>query len=1501
MIINDTYTIRIISSDNPSNFITTVEAEDTDICTVTHDGYNVIVSTNNILGVTRVTVGDFEGRKHIIPILVDDIIYSFDIMYNEEIVTEKSPAVIFYNSGDPTEDLQIIETRYSTFYDRFITEEDINFSHDHYSLELIYQRESNGIILSETNNKLHIEMLSDYSETIVMLSFKSADNSITTNKIKIIVVTDDVLGVFPSKVILDERNTATKRLNITGTRDPITVSGDAVGFSYTIDGNMIDLLPLGANNIGSRMDISSDVNGIIKTSHFDVKVKPFPLYVDNKLKVVEVGVPYTFIVENVINELTLEGAGESLNNFTYEVEYIRNEYKANVTLIPTKKMDTIGTINIIDMVDGRVPRVAICNIKFGIDLDLIITTNNVTAMGIPLKVRFQNAFGPLKFMSVSKITGYNVRTHIEYDVNPYNGVVSETDGFIYVYPTIADNITLSVSDSRSFKSVVLTSLVSPINFKKWIPIIPIETERKYIDNNLSTPIIYDDRLKAGDFVGTTWIDGYKYGTQLVEKISYKISPPAEIKDDAIASLNWMQGLIGTTHNLNISIRDGFILEDIGKNYTVPAAWSSYNSFETADLSELGIYLTSGQTILISDDIDKIAITDNSDKTGVIIYIEEDNEVVVSRIDYKPVVFFELKTVVDIPKIPMNKPTNCYDIKRMNATVEDGEFKIFPSATSDDSIDVLCEFGKDESGADNIWTVIPEKSIRTFSDIVGRAIGGNNEEIDVVSNGGIHPKFYPGAYTSNNSLSYLFFELPFKVESFGYTLHTIETDEKSVGTFKILSDTSDIYHINGLANNHSMLTRQGITLPHDNTLIDSNLGQVVILPQGLDDYEYTVNADGGLITPTTPSDRLIVMNSGTSEDYTLAETFLKELRFKSIYHANNIITNFWVNTAVSGIDLVDIVKLSKNTSWIVSDIISNPSNIIVETNKNTDTSWIISPTPELVDINLQEFVTLESNISALVAVIESPVIVTHEIMEIDVFPHAKIISLVEDNVEPLVANFVTDAIHPNLCTLVEETKLYVIPEFCILDDQMSYIISEELDNVYTPILRGVSGVANIISEASDEIEDLDEIIKVIADVPYIIHSLDLEPMEIIENIVLGSERHPRIIHNNESLITLDYLGVYDINHPVLITPELIQDEIHVLENVLVSSNLVDIISVEEDIVNYSIPLPYIEGNAAMIIYVEDDGYTDLQEFVDIGRDRFPFIVYQEYDKVAHQISYMPTIKTVVGSTVEDSERVHTVVQVINDTIPAPSFNSQEDSERLYTARQLENIVSSFTASKQHVAVENSYMVVQTNTNISDGVAALNRMEYTIAYEYVNISAQYNADNIIISLDELDRHTYTPHQYIASQKPTEVIELDAAFNEEDDVCSYIITQEDIIVDMREETSINIKSHYIANQKTSPILRLPNVFNEEDDNSSYLLTQEDIIVDISEETTINIKGHYIGNQKTSPILRLPGAFNEEDKASAYIVVQADIILETEEESNILLSNHYTINQKSSPVLTL
>lgn len=982
MIINQSYTIRIL--DTTENFITNAYVGNTDLCGVTFDSESVTVNTRDILGQTVLTVSDKEGKRKFIDIIVDNIDYEYELKLNGNTVDEKNPAVIFYNSNDRTELLEIVEKRYSHLFNRYISQnEGDGWDSGDFTVNFTYEQSNDGITIQKTidKTKLQIDTLSPLSQTDVKLSFTAADKSTSTQSFKICVIDGEKLSIVPSKnntITLDERDTSINYFTIFGTENEINVSypQGKLGFDHILDGNKIGFKILGANENGSQINFSSFWNGNNKTETMFLYIRPFELTTNTTTRrIIEVGEKLNINVYQVIGDISVEGINDTIDKFTYSVVYDRTNYSAVISIIATDVSD-LSFIKIIDTVTDRTPRTVNVPVKFVKDISITVLTPTVVALDAPGKIKFENAFGDIKIITLSKLTGKNIGTTMEYDIDPYTGETIRTSGFIFVHPIVKDEIIIRIADSRSYEDGAMTVEPYPYNIGQWIPIIDTEIKQQDLSNTLgSEPIYSNAQLKAGDFVGNTWIEGYKYGTSKIKTIRYKVSPPNSIVNNSAESLNWLKNLANTTTTVKISIRDGFILESQNKDYTVSAHWVNENVFETEDLSSYEIIMQNAETMLFTDTTNRISLTTTQNNDGVIIYIDENNEEnVSSRLNVEPISFITINQIKPANKIPMNKPSSCYDIKRLDPSVVNGEFKIFPAAGSDENLQVLCEFNKDVNGNDDIWTIIPERSIKLFADIIGDVKGEAGNELKLTSNGGIHPEFYPNAYESNDSLSYLFFNFPYKIKSFGYKLGTVETDENSAGTFKILTDTSDVFHINGTVSSNSMRTRRGTTIEFDESLITKNLGQVVSLPQGFENYEYSINNTDGIITPETPTDRIVIMNSGTATPFTLSETFLKELRFKSIFNAENLTNEYWLDSSGGGIDLDGFYSLSTEYNAVVSEktskIIELAEFIKVlpagfEYNISKSNTNDIAELSEFITIKSDEFVFNISNVDSFV--------------------------------------------------------------------------------------------------------------------------------------------------------------------------------------------------------------------------------------------------------------------------------------------------------------------------------------------------------------------------------------------------------------------------------------------------------------------------------------------------------------------------------------------------------
>ena len=1151
MIINKSYTVKIITPDGAQGAIINIWADDESLVEYTLIDDLLTIKTLNKLGETNIHIEGVNSDILTIPVIIDNIIYEYNLEYNNKFIVENEPTIVYYNAENPVQELKIVETRWSTLFNRYLN--DVDEKSLPFDVDINYSKTAENFTADVIGDILKLNMLSPYSRTDLNLIITSADGSTHSLNTNISIIDGDRLDSIPSGTFkLSERTTSYETLYITGTESEIFVEEPTVNefFKYNIDGNKINILPLkGSSNI-LPLTVSSTYNGTLKKLNTGIFIKPTPLtFGHENLVNANVNEITKITIFNVIGDLTVEGDDIIGDTFSYTIDYIRDEFKAIVNITPNT-ITPEGKLIFKDFVPGRKIRITEGAVKFNKDIVLTLESEKVVALDLPAKIRFIQAKGNLKVVALSAFDGNQVRTKVVFDINPYNQNIDKTQGYIYVYPTKAAKVAVRVTDRTSYADVSFMVEKSDKKIYGWVPVLP-NTKIDNLAGNLNSPVNYSNsRLKAGDFVGNQWIEGAKFGNHKLTKIRYKVSPPDEIIGDTNAGLVWLNKLKDTSSILAIDIRDGFLLEDLGKKVTVASHWISDNIFETEPLEDQEIYFEDAQTPLISDLNNRISLTTNRKRDGIIIYLDENNiETITSRVELEPIAFFEYVTVTERKKMPLSKPGNCYDIKRLNGDVESGKFVIFPSATEDTPINVQCEFNKDINGNDDIWTVIPETSIRKFADVLGRYIGENNTKIDAVVNNGIRPRFYPDNYNSSQSPSYLFLEFPFNVKSFSYKLNTIEHSDNAMGTFKIMTDTSDIFNINGEIDNKAMNTRSNTLVEFNLNAVKKNIGQVVVVPDDYSQYASTVNAPIGSITPDTPTDRIVISNTGAENGFDISQTFLQELRFKSIFDSNNISNKLWKQRK-SSIDITSkIVKLSTKNSAIISYFDNKIMDLSETIRVSTNNDYIISESnDDLVD--LSEFISLYSKNKSIISNTDS------EVAELDfngkiynsnpTYNISNVYSPIVDTSDKLfstktpITTFSTNKFIYNISVESSEiieiqvnTKLSKKDNKNIISDTKQFDLIDLSEN-----LKLDTTTHSIISDLNNQnIIDIENNTDLTADNISIISSNDSDIMDLAEAIKIFDLKHENIIsYDNSNIIEPIYAVKLNAYHPTVIGQE-----------------------------------------------------------------------------------------------------------------------------------------------------------------------------------------------------------------------------------------------------------------------------------------------------------------------------------------------------------------------------
>ena len=1200
MVVNNTYTVKIVSPNGGEVAINTIWADNEDLVDYFLSGDELTVKTTNQLGFTLIHIETLLGEVLDIPVEVDAIDYSYSIEVYGKILSDIDDIILYYNSTNNTQDIKIVEQRWSHLYNRYLTADDKVSSP--FDISLSYTNTSENFTHSINSGIVSLNMLSDYSITDVQFTITAADNSVVSIYKKVMIIDGERLGILPSSLANDlypydefNRQLAGTIRSITGGYDiklnelstkyePFLISGtteeilcdsplNTEWFDYYIEGNLLWIKVKAPLIEGYRLDLSSNVAGTTKVTFCNIYITPEDLYVKNKDYVFgNVGAEFKISLGNVIGDLTIN-ATNNLPSFTSRFEYDRSNFSAELYITPSA-VSNIEPLEIVDNVIDRSPRLVISHVKFNKDLELIVETPEVIQLDIPAKIRFSNAKGTLSIIGMAP-SGNFVRSEIKYDINPYNGDVSTSEGYIYFYPTEIGTVNVRAIDETSYVDISFNVLKSDKVLLDWIAILPDDSIDNLAGNLSSTAVYTDTKLKAGDLVGNLWVEGAKYGHNRIRRIKYKVSPPDEIVGDSNAGLDWLLTLKNTTSTLRIDIRDGFILNNIGKVYDVTSYWVEDNIFETEIISDLTIDFSNAQTPLITDLNHRIAVTDIYDNSGVIIYNEGDGtETVTAKVSLEPIVYFDYIVVEEQPKIPVEKPMSCYDIKRLDPYAESGEFRIFPSVLDDTSINVICEFNKDQNGNDEIWTTIPNTSIRNLADSIGRYISDDNTILDGVINNGIRPKYYPSDDTSSESPSYLFLEFPYKIKSFSYKLRVDQPSTNSMATFKIMTDTSTVFNINGSIDNYIMNTRANTFIEYNEDIIKSDLGQIVIVPDDYTQYATTANAPLGAITPIIPTDRIVIFNTGAVTGFDAAEIFLEEIKFQSIFDPAMITTEPW-EEKTSSIDIPnDFVKLSTIHKSIISNSINDIINLNEYISTNIEIPYNISKdTEEIIDIN--EYINLDSKFIAIISLDNIGVIELSEFINTS-SDEINIISDTEDNILN-INEFVSLAVEerpymvsntdlevmeialemPNIefertnfiynISLVEDNPLTIDNNYKL------NIVSHEniISNIYSEIIEPISNyslksnIADIISTDDVlDIIDLNEFVTLYTNTTNIITQNSTNIIDLGEAINNdGNNTLNNISYIDAEVIELDTLLLFmDAYHPTVIA----QVEVQIIE-------------------------------------------------------------------------------------------------------------------------------------------------------------------------------------------------------------------------------------------------------------------------------------------------------------------------------------------------------------------
>ena len=915
MIINNTYTIRVVESNDPNNFLSHVsikEGQPENLVDIELFEREIRIITKENLGRTMVVVHDVYQNKIEIPIVVDDLDYEFKIVTSDgSSFTEFDTMTMMYNSDY---ELVVIPKIYSNLDERYIDLEDPQAS----IYGVVYTISDFGIanngafkdiVVSEDKKSLTLTTLNKTAKRSAYVTAVNEDG------VEFPVIQDffvsDKFSLSTNSIAILETETTPAEVFVLGNDPEADIwvdleesTADINTFSWEIDQkrNKISIIVLEPGLIDTEVVlpyicVKSILNGVETKDFLEVNIIPVPFKtVDNEI-VVKLGKSIELPIYNLIGEF------KELNNEYYSIVHkeVTDEFgntKDSIIVTPKQPMPEFTDVELEDLVAdlGRT-NIRTTNLRFRIpnELRATVVRTGTRALGAPAVIKFEKA-SPGQTVEVkaqSLYDGSEYSSNIILKELPY-GNFDSTQGTIEISASVEDVLGVYVFDGISYDYVeveFIEAIINPDELARWSTIIEYASDEDMGTGSLSAEET-EGALLPGEFIGLQWVEGYKFRDIKLNKIRYRITLPDNLKGFTEESYQWLKNLDETPDTtLKISIRDGFILNNIGKEYEVNATHVGDAVFETEDISGLGIIISKAEAVLLSDTTHSIAATENKDLTGVSVLIDTGgNETVLSRQAIKPIVYLDFNPLKVERAIPLEKPINCADIRRLNPQAESEEYTIFPFAVNNERIDVICEFNSYET-----WTSLPTNYLTSFVKMQSRTMDHMSNPLEIVSNNGIRPEFVTDGRGSDKQpgYTYTFLELPYKVSEIKFDIDTrIETEGNSLGIFKIMSDTSDIHHIRGSLAENQFISRRGVYIDYDLEITKKNLGQVLVMPEGYEDTVHSENNIDGHIKFDQPTDRIVIMNSGTMATFDLVESFLKSLKLKTVFSADNRSNRPW---------------------------------------------------------------------------------------------------------------------------------------------------------------------------------------------------------------------------------------------------------------------------------------------------------------------------------------------------------------------------------------------------------------------------------------------------------------------------------------------------------------------------------------------------------------------------------------------------------------------------------
>lgn len=486
---------------------------------------------------------------------------------------------------------------------------------------------------------------------------------------------------------------------------------------------------------------------------------------------------------------------------------------------------------------------------------------------------------------------------------------------------------------------------------------------------------------------------------------------------------------------------------------------------------------------------------------------------------------------------------------------------------------------------------------------------------------------------------------------------------------------------------------------------------------------------------------------------------------------------------------------------------------------------------------------------------------------------------------------------------------------------------ELDEFVS--LNAEKSTINIVTPTTSEIMTLTYDPELGTKHPYAINQESEENIELIQDVELSSDVHPRIIHSEYSMIE-PTSSVELMTEPQFI-PHVVDVPVYdIQETCKLEADISEIVSPEETEFMMTSETVELNTSPSYIISNKVSSKIDMQESIGLDSDVHPRIVNIRYD-FAHELNFNveysvnhPVLATqdINPHNIEFPENtkleenivdiIHTVSDDYYDLAETQTIGRGERFP--YTVYQEYDTEANVSVPMTPVSVpqinvnENSeevYVSRQTSDNTVDGLS-------------VNVDSGSNPMYIVRMMDsEVTPITLdvtadsTDNIYMTIQNLDGVSSVSDSFNEPElSSLTYImaIQKVDSTFDMTEHMNINVPEHrYPLTQESEPVFNMSTVrtSNIDTERSIRTITQKDeIVLDMNE--TINVRSDrniYPVTTKSTNVTSFDESINMTITEPVYIVsVLSSEPVTIEEENNVHITPvQEIISNKGSNVIML